>query len=383
HFVGEDEGIEEVVFEDGTVWDRATIESLIRAGRFNAADDVYRFGTEDEVATIDPLLLVANDTSDAGVGLELVSVGNPVNGTVWINAEGDINFLPFENFNDDAGRGRAFFDYTVRDDFGRESTARVEVQVRPVNDVPVPVDDGPWEGDEDTTFIIPFDFILGNDTDVDGDTLSIVDLSAILDEDGNELYSSFNFPLTNGKGSLVAGGVEFTPRPDVFGFAGFTYTVSDGNGGFATGVVEVYLNPINDAPRSSLDRLTVRLDTVNVISFSDFFGDDYDIEDDAFSLEGIHSAVGGTLEVDEAAGTVSFVADALGSASFQYDVRDARGAEATHTVQLNVIPFFVNTAPNARNDGPYDILEDEVLFIDPAELLANDSDFDGHPIELV
>ncbi|MEO1580188.1 MAG: calcium-binding protein, partial [Pseudomonadota bacterium] len=54
HFVGEDEGIEEVVFEDGTVWDRATIESLIRAGRFNAADDVYRFGTEDEVATIDP-----------------------------------------------------------------------------------------------------------------------------------------------------------------------------------------------------------------------------------------------------------------------------------------------------------------------------------------
>ena len=384
HFLGEDTGIEQVVFADGTIWDRATLDSLTRAGRFNAEDDTYRFGVEDEVAVIDPLNLVANDSDDAGVGLELVSVGNPVNGTVWIDSTtGNINFLPAQDFNDDAGRGRAFFDYTVRDAFGRESTARVEVQVAPVNDAPVAVDDGVWTGQEDTVFIVPFDYILGNDSDVDGDSLSIVALSAILDDDGQELYSSATYPLTNGRATIVAGGIQFEPVPDVFGFAGFTYTVSDGNGGTATGVVELYLDPVNDAPRTGADNITVRMDTENVISINDFFGNDFDIEGDDFTFEGIHNVVGGTLTIDEVAGTVTFVADALGTASFQYDVRDERGAEATHTVTLNVIPFFVNTPPNARNDGPFEIIEDEVLIIDPATLLANDSDFDDHPISIV
>ena len=66
-----------------------------------------------------------------------------------------------------------------------------------------------------------------NDTDANGDPLTITAV------DG----------ATNGTVVLDAGNITFTPTPGFSGAAGFTYTLSDGRGGEATGNVTVSVVP--------------------------------------------------------------------------------------------------------------------------------------------
>jgi hypothetical protein len=72
---------------------------------------------------------------------------------------------------------------------------------------------------------IPVVKLVENDSDADGDALSIVGVSA---------------SSTNGGGVALAGGfVTYTPVPGFVGYDAFTYTVSDGRGGLAQGLVVV------------------------------------------------------------------------------------------------------------------------------------------------
>jgi|GEM_PF-2436836 len=375
HFLGSETGIEEIAFEDGTVWDRDKIDTLQRIGRFNAVDDIYLLGVEDEVAVIDPATLIANDAEEGIEQLQIISVQNAVNGTVELRDDGTIAFLGDQDYN-----GDAFFEYTVRDEFGRESTAEVEVDLSPVNDAPVGADDGVIQGQEDTILRIPFSVLLDNDFDIDGDPLTIISVGPLYDENGDPLYSSTLWPATNGRAGVIGGYVEFEPLTDYFGFAGFTYTLADPDGATSRASVELYINPVNDAPRSGSDHRTIRMDTTTVLTVDSLLANDYDLEGDAFTFQGIHSVTNGTAVLDEATGEISFTPDALGNASFSYDLIDERGAASTIVVDLTVIPL--NDPPIARDDSGFETLEDTVLIIDPATLLANDSDPNGDELTI-
>lgn len=65
--------------------------------------------------------------------------------------------------------------------------------------------------------------VLANDTDVDGDTLSVTDVGA----------------ATHGTVSFSPGGVFYVPNQGYSGSDSFTYTISDGNGGTDTATVSV------------------------------------------------------------------------------------------------------------------------------------------------
>ena len=379
HFLGPETGIEEIVFEDGTVWDRTRIDDLQRVGRFNAADDIYLLAIEDIEATISIADLIANDASEGIEQLEVISVQNATNGIVSLPNDGTIRFLGDQDFN-----GDAFFEYTVRDEFGRESTAEVEVNIAPVNDAPVGVDDGVIQGTEDEALLIPYADLVANDIDVDGDPLTIVGpIGPLYDQDGNPIDASLDLSGTNGSGQLRSGFVEFVPVADHFGFAGFSYLVSDPDGLTSIASVELYINPVNDAPRSGsqdVDKFTIRLERTTTITVQSLLANDYDIEDDAFTFEGVHSPTNGTMVFDEIAGEIAFTPDQLGLATFSYDLLDARGASSTITVELEVIPL--NDPPVARDDSGFTTLEDEALVIDPADILANDTDQNGDTLAL-
>lgn len=379
HFLGRETGIEEIAFGNGMVWDRDQIEALTRNGRFNAADDLVRFADEDAVSIIDPAALFSNDATEGQAQMQLVSVGNAVNGAVAIGEDGRISFLGAANFN-----GDAFFDYTVRDQFGRESTATVEVNLAPVNDAPQGVNDAAITALEDVPLIIRFADLLGNDFDIDGDELTIIDVGPLLDDNGNPLYSGAHpNDVTNGRAEIKTGAagkyIEFKGDADFFGFAGFTYTLADPEGLTSTATVDLFVAPVNDGPRGD-DRKTIRLDTTTSISIADLMGNDTDPEGDEFTFNGIHSASNGTMVYDAATGTVLFTPSTLGDASFQYDVIDSRGAASAITVELNVIPL--NDAPRARRDSAT-TLEDQPLVIDVDDLLANDSDENGDPLSVI
>src|SRR5690606_35403274 len=102
--------------------------------------------------------------------------------------------------------------YTVTDGSLTSNTATVTVNVAAVNDAPVANDDT-LSATEDTPITYTAAQLLGNDTDVDGDTLSIASVTS----------------GTGGTAVLNADGtVTFTPHANFNGVADFTYTVTDG-----------------------------------------------------------------------------------------------------------------------------------------------------------
>ena len=133
----------------------------------------------------------------------------------------------------------------VADDLGHNgtggplvTTASAEITVNAVNDAPVAGGDSAAT-DEDTPVTISAAELVANDTDVDGDALTIASV-------GNAV---------NGTVALDANGdVVFKPNPDFSGDATFTYTVSDGNGGTDTATVNVTVNAAaNTAPVAADD----------------------------------------------------------------------------------------------------------------------------------
>ncbi|MFK7945789.1 MAG: tandem-95 repeat protein [Paracoccaceae bacterium] len=251
----------------------------------------------------------------------------------------------------------------------------MRVFLDPVNDAPVAGNDGVFEGTEDTILRVAIDDLLENDSDIDGDSLRIIDLEPLYDLDGNPIGVTPRFNLTFGKGNIGPEFIEFEPLTNHFGFAGFTYTVTDDNGGTAKAEVELFFNGVNDAPSGTDDSKTVRLTQTAEFTIAELLDNDRDPEGDNINFLGLHSASGGTLDFNQATGEILFTPDALGDSTFQYDVEDDLGASATFTVTVTAIPL--NDPPRANNDFGFETLEDQTLIIDPSELLANDSDPNG------
>ena len=380
HFTGAENGIEQIVFADGTVWDAAFIAANLRPSRFNAQNDIARFGVEDELYTIDPAVLMENDAADL-TGITFVGVSNPRFGTVSVNEDGMIEFLGAKDHN-----GDAFFNYTVQDAFGRQSTARVEVNLSARNDAPVAVDDPLQYGVEDGILRIRIENLLANDYDVDGDAeqegLRIVDIQPLVNINGDAIDPYRDRDYTK-QGTHVAASIEgqyleFKPRPDYFGFAGFRYTLADSSGATSTADVEIYFAPVNDAPRTRNHLRTVRLEQTTELNVTDLMKHVYDVEGDAVTFLGLvggadeNPTSNGSLVYDEATGRIDYTPARLGKGYIEFEVIDARGLSATLRYNLNVRPL--NDPPEAKDDYGYRTLEDTILLIDPADLLANDTD---------
>ncbi len=385
HFLGRETGIEEIVFADGTVWDRSEIDALSRTERFNAAADVIRFADEDIDLVILADRLTRNDAAAGTDALQIISVSNYSNSIVSLTADGNVNFRGAKDF-----WGDAFFDYTVRDPFGRESTGRAEVNVLPVNDAPVAANDGVFTGLEDNSLYIPVSALLGNDFDVDGDTLTISPLGfgPALGLDGQPLYQMTGDNASFGNAHVQGGFVVFTPSANHNGYAGFRYAITDGHGEFSTAQVELTFVGVNDAPTAVKDEITVRQGVERMIFVDNLLGNDFDVEEDDFYFDGIGAVVNGSALVQEVyivdggwTRVIMFTGDELGSASITYKLVDEHGATSTGAVDIDVIP--VNDPPNARNDSGFTTLEDQPIIIDPAALLANDSDPNGDVLSII
>ncbi|MFS2126780.1 Ig-like domain-containing protein [Pseudomonas sp. Pseusp97] len=177
---------------------------------------------EDTPLTIAPQTLLGNDSDIDGDSLSIVSVQGAVNGSVKLEG-GNVVFTPAKDFN-----GSGSFTYTISDGHGGTSTATVTVGVNAVNDAPTLVADTA-STKEDTAVKID---VLANDSDVDGDKLTVSSASA-------------------GNGSVVInadGTLTYTPKTNFSGNDTISYTVSDGHGGTATSTVAVSVSPVADAP---------------------------------------------------------------------------------------------------------------------------------------
>ncbi len=110
-----------------------------------------------------------------------------------------------------------------RDVFGNESVSE-DLTFTTLNNLPVAVDDT-MSVREGTSVAFRVSDLLSNDTDADGDTLTVTGVLSTAE--------------THGTVALLDGTVTYIPDTDYIGPANFAYSVEDGHGGVATGMVLV------------------------------------------------------------------------------------------------------------------------------------------------
>lgn len=103
-------------------------------------------GVEDTKLIIDSNTLLDNDFDIEGDSLKIVGVRNAKNGTVSIDTNGQVTFVPYANYNSSTNnqfdknsalyKGLAGFEYIVEDNEGNQRTAYVDVDIKAVNDAP-------------------------------------------------------------------------------------------------------------------------------------------------------------------------------------------------------------------------------------------------------
>jgi len=152
------------------------------------------------------ITVLDNDVDQDGGVLSVVGVTQPANGQVTINNDGSITYLSATGFE-----GSDSFTYTISDGDGGESTATVNVTVLSPNTAPVANDDAYFTPMNISLTINPLD----NDTDADGDLLTLVSVNT----DG-ALGSVIDI---NADGTIT-----YVPPADWCGLDSFTYTVTDG-----------------------------------------------------------------------------------------------------------------------------------------------------------
>ena len=162
-------------------------------------------------------------------------------GLTFDPATGEISGTPDADASQGGPNGDGVYEVevTATDPSGETFTTTVTYNI--TNPPPVAVDDGPLDVIEDTPTV--FD-LLSNDNDPDGDPLTIAEINGEAVQPGDVITLPSGAELeVNPDGTVTYIPVENSNAPD-----SFTYTVSDGNGGTDTAVVDINVIPVNDVP---------------------------------------------------------------------------------------------------------------------------------------
>jgi len=318
-------------------------------------DDAF---TVDEDAIDVPLTISANDISariDPIVPSDAVTTNGPGQGTLVKDGD-DLLFTP-----DPDVFGVQTFEYTVP---GALAPATVTIDVLPVNDLPVAVDDAYTATEE---VLLTASSVLANDSDVESPVLTA---------------SLITGPTQAASFALASDGTfTYEGTTNFFGTDTFTYEALDGEGassGPATVVITVLDAP--EAPILTDSAWTTELDTPLAVAAPGLAGAAYAQlpGTDTFFSAADTSALDGVVQV-LGNGGFTFVPDLgfVGTTSFVVQA-DNEGAVGTATVSIEVVD--TNRPPEPQPDA-YTVQEDQVLDVSIHGVLANDVDPDGDDLQ--
>jgi hypothetical protein len=275
-------------------------------------------------------LEVATVKGNGGSFMTVVASGTTVSsathGTVTIYPDGHFTYAPTPGSTTNDS-----FLYTVKDSLGQVSAAAATVTITiGGNNPPDAVNDGPVSVAEESTGNAIN--VLGNDTTSDPD--ETLNVTAVSDP-------------PHGTAGFTATGVTYSPDPTYVGGDTFTYTISDGNGGFDTATVSITVTNVNDAPVAVDDLTSTNEDAPKTLTQADLKGNDTDIDNSnaQLSVTGVSNPVNGTVELNLLDGTVTFTPTANfngTTAGFDYTLSDG---ELTDTGHVTVTVNAVNDAP--------------------------------------
>ncbi|EKO3801171.1 tandem-95 repeat protein [Vibrio harveyi] len=317
------------------------------------------------VITEEQLLAQASDI-DSDVldiqNLELVG-DNAEHATLTDNGDGTWTVTPDENFYGEIELGYQVTDGELTDD------NIININFEAVNDAPIVSGPIVLSTDEDVGITFSADDLLANASDVEGDALSVSDIS----------YSGDNGELVdNGDGTYT-----FMPNENFNGEVDIDYKVFDG-----TDEVDTHLDltviPVNDVPVPGAPLHTQMLENGTIIiEAKDLLSGATDVDGDILHIENL-------LLVDQSQGTLTDNGDNTftfeptsnfyGEVNLTFDISDGQ-ASAPSTAKIDV--EIVNEGPEVS--GPVDAVVDEdgSITITQEDLLANATDVDGDNLEAV
>ncbi|MGO3421779.1 MAG: Ig-like domain-containing protein [Pseudoalteromonas distincta] len=337
----------------------ATVTLVINSEPDNpvAQNDAYQFSKNKlfEV-TVQNGLLINDFNIEAGdLSVNTTAINTTQNGELTLNADGSFTYQPDLGFI-----GVDSFTYSISNEQGLTATAQVTLSESGVNTFPEANDDQ-YTLDEDSS--ASFLDVLANDTDADGDTISIS-----------------NIENTAGEATIVAGKIQFTPPANFSGEIVLTYTITDGystgNEGIndRTASVTITVTPVNDAPTANADSATMNEDAAPILI--NVLANDSDVDGDSLTISAASADIGSVSVVGNQI-QYTPAADDNGLATVTYTVSDSNGGASTTTLTITITP--VNDAPIANADSAT-MAEDAAPIL--INVLANDSDVDGDSLTI-
>lgn len=293
---------------------------------------------------------MAND-SDAGQDrIFITGLSDPPHGAAYNFGGGTVRYVPDPGYS-----GSDSFTYTLKDEDGGTATGTISVTV---NNFPVAGDDSFLVGQSAFRTVDP----RGNDTDPDGQTLTITGKT-------NGAHGAVTFTATS---------VTYAPTTGYLGSDTFTYTVSDGAGGVDTASVAITV--IANTPPNAVDDTKVAVTAAP--SMISPLGNDSDPEGQYQTVIATSSPAHGTTTINSFGTVITYTSSAgfTGTDSFTYTIQDTAGATDTATITVTV--NATNSPPNAVNDS----LEAFGYFGATAsgtlDVRLNDTDPEGNPLTI-
>ena len=336
------------IVSDGSLSDTGTLTITI-AGLNDApvANDDTASTTED--ASVSGNVL-ANDTDIDG---ETLTVANPgtyfgTYGTLTLAADGSYTYTPNAAAQalDDGEMAQDAFTYTASDGTASD-TATLTVTVNGLNDAPVANDDTASTTEDASVS----GNVLANDTDVDGETLTVTNPGTyvgtygtlVLAADGSYTYTPNAATQALDDGEMVQDS--------------FAYTASDGTAS-DTATLTVTVNGANDAPVANDDTAST---TEDASASGNVLTNDTDVDGETLTVANPGAYVGtyGTLTL-AADGSYTYTpnaaAQALDTGEVAQDVftYTASDGTASDTATLTVSVAGLNDAPVANDDTGVD-----------------------------
>ncbi|MDA0977632.1 MAG: Ig-like domain-containing protein, partial [Proteobacteria bacterium] len=292
--------------------------------------------------------LAQSNAASTDLGVPLAFNNYQLTGTVAdINtALGTLSVQPFPDTNTGTSTANLF---VSANDLGNSggpaalSSVVIPVNITPVNDLPVAINDSLGSYPEDYTGTITLNPTL-NDYDPELAPLTITGI------DGNSVLPNGSVAVANGTVTLLGDGqtLEFQADTNYFGAISFDYAVSDGSA-TATATVSLSLIAVNDPPVADAESFTVLEGEVateaNLDVGTSLLDGDTDVDGDtliATTLSAPAFASAFTLNPD---GTFSYTHD--GSAnftdSFVYRISDGLNTDtATVSITVTQTPFLIS-----------------------------------------
>ncbi|MFS1490515.1 tandem-95 repeat protein [Vibrio splendidus] len=342
-----------VADEDGATAQTTAGIEVIAVNDAPVAGNVAYSVDEDGSITLSQEQLLANASDVDGDNLTAANLTAGDNATVTANDDGSFTITPDADFNGDID-----LSFDVSD--GIETVqAGVDLTVNPVNDLPTAADQS-FTVEEDGTLTFTDADLLAGAADIDGDDLSIADVS----------YTGSEGVFTdNGDGTY-----SFAPNENFNGDVNLGFTVSDGTEKVDANI-DVTVTDINDAPVAGATSYQMNEDGTITLSPEQLIANSSDV-DGQVSLDSVsYSGTDGILVQNED-GSVTFAPNENfnGDISLDVTVIDDDGATAETTAGIEVIA--INDAPVAGNVA-YSVDEDGSITLSQEQLLANASDVDG------